>query len=54
VVTSAAALRNGTAGAFAAERPGQAAGAAWKNVDARKTKNGGPVSFSRWLGGLTK
>jgi hypothetical protein len=26
------------------------AGAAWKNVDARKTKMAAPVSFSRWFG----
>jgi hypothetical protein len=30
---------------------GEAAGAAWKNVDARKSTMAAPVSFSRWFGG---
>src|SRR5262245_36666152 len=34
---------------LAAERHGQAAGAACKNVEARKTRMAGPVSFSRWF-----
>jgi hypothetical protein len=33
----------------ATEHPGQAAGAAWKNVDARKTKMAARVRFSRWI-----
>jgi hypothetical protein len=35
--------------AFAAERLSQAAGAACKDVEARKTRMAAPVSFTCWL-----
>jgi crotonobetainyl-CoA:carnitine CoA-transferase CaiB-like acyl-CoA transferase len=36
-----------------AQRSGKAAGAACKDVEARKTRMAAPVSFGRWFGGFS-